>query len=80
MMNISFCQTDPLNTVIVNSADDIALFQTETHGLVDKTTTVNRIIPKVEDFQESTKINWGTLTFNLPQVHYRGRELRTSEF
>jgi len=79
-MNLSFLQNDPLNTVIVNSADGAVMYATETHKLVNSATTIKRMVPGVEGGQTIAEIHWGTLTFRSPRVKYRGEELRTSDF
>ncbi|KIJ41919.1 hypothetical protein M422DRAFT_254930 [Sphaerobolus stellatus SS14] len=80
-MNLSFRSHDPLNTLIINSANGYALYHTETHNVVDRTTQIKKFIPGAQEgAQGVAEVHWETLTFNSPKLLYRGQQLRVSEY
>jgi len=74
-----------LNTVLFKTIDGTPLYETETHLLVDRRTTVLRRVDKeldekLEVGEVAAELHWGTESGKPSTLQYLDEEIRTAEF
>ena len=77
-MNLSYRASAPFNTDIVDSAEGVVLYQTETDKAARPTTRVKKLIPGTEDVKVLAEIHWATLKSHA-DILYRGEKLQMSD-